>query len=104
MHQLMRRIEEHKRLEDDWQQSKGKASSRKETKVPEPEVCTGGVNVAFKKSIHKILERIQNEPYIHWLGKMGGDSSRRNQSPYYTYHREKGHTIEECRVFKDYLE
>ena len=50
------------------------------------------------------MERIKNEPYFHWLGKMGGDSSRRNQSSYYMYHREKGHTTEECRVFKDHLE
>ena len=34
---------------------------------------------------------------------MGGDLSRRNQSLYCTYHRDKGHTIEQCRVLKDHL-
>ena len=27
-----------------------------------------------------------------------------NQNLYYTYHREKGHTTEQCRVLKDHLE
>lgn len=34
---------------------------------------------------------------------MGGDSTKRNQSLCYTYHRDKGHTIEQCIVFKDHL-
>lgn len=35
---------------------------------------------------------------------MGGDPTRRNQNLYYTYHRDKGHTTEQCRIFKDHLE
>ena len=35
---------------------------------------------------------------------MGGDPSRRNQNLYCTYHRDKGHTTEQCRVLKDHLE
>ena len=35
---------------------------------------------------------------------MGGDPSRRNQNMYCTYHRDKGHTTEQCRVLKDHLE
>ena len=35
---------------------------------------------------------------------MGGDLSRRNQNLYCTYHRDKGHTTEQCRVLKDHLE
>ena len=34
---------------------------------------------------------------------MGRDPSRRNQNLYCTYHRDKGHTIEQCRVLKDHL-
>ena len=34
---------------------------------------------------------------------MGGDPSRRNQNLYYTYHGDKGHTTEQCRVLKDHL-
>ena len=34
----------------------------------------------------------------------GGNPVRRNYSLYCTYHREKWHTTEQCRVFKDHLE
>ena len=33
-----------------------------------------------------------------------GDLSRRNQNSSCTYHRDKGHTTEQCRVLKDHLE
>ena len=65
---------------------------------------TEGVNLTFKESVYKILERIKNEPYFQWLGKIGGNLARKNQSLYRTYHREKGHTKEQCRVLKDHLE
>jgi len=60
--------------------------------------------VTFKEPVHKILDRIKNKPYFRWLSKMGGDPSRRNQKLYYTYHRDKGNTTEQCRVLKDHLE
>ncbi|XP_030942271.1 uncharacterized protein LOC115967334 [Quercus lobata] len=34
---------------------------------------------------------------------MEGDPSRRNQSLYCTYHKDKGHTTEQCWVLKDHL-
>ena len=60
--------------------------------------------MVFKEPMHKILERIKNEPYFRWPSKMGGDLTRRNQNLYCTYHRDKGHTTEQCRLFKDHLE
>ena len=54
----------------------------------------------FIRSLHII----KNKTYFQWLGKMSGDSARRNQSLYCTYHREKGHTTKQCRVLKDHLE
>ena len=59
--------------------------------------------MAFKELVHKIMDRIKNEPYFRWPNKMGGDLSQRNQSLYSIYHRDKGHTIEQCRVLKDHL-
>lgn len=35
---------------------------------------------------------------------MGEDPSRRNQSLYCSYYKEKGHTTEQCCVLKDHLE
>ena len=63
----------------------------------------GEVNVAFKEPVHKIVDRIKNEPFFRWPNKIGGDPSRRNQNLYCTYHQDKGHTIEQCRVLKDHL-
>ena len=116
MRQLMRRIEEYKRLEDDRLQSRVKApligrsrqvivptKPKKDFKMQEPEVQVGGVNVAFKEPVHEILERIKNKSFFRWPNKMGGDPSRRKQNLYCTYHRDKGHTTEQCRVLKDHL-
>lgn len=87
--QLMRRIEEYKRLEDDRLQSKGKAPlincprqggfqprPRKDLRVQEPVWQTGEVNATFKEPVHQIVERIKNEPYFRWPSKMEGDPSR----------------------------
>lgn len=60
--------------------------------------------MTFKESVHRIVDRIKNEPYFRWLNKMGGNPSRRNQNLYCTYHSDKGHITEQCRVLKDHLE
>ena len=35
--------------------------------------------------------------------RWGGNLSQRNQNLYCTYHRDKGYTIEQCRVLKDHF-
>ena len=57
----------------------------------------------FKESVHMIVDQIKNELYFRWSNKMGGDPSRKNQNLYCTYHRDKGHTTEQCQVLKDHL-
>ena len=77
MRQLMRRIEEYKRLEDDRLQNKGKAlllgrsrlgvmpaRPKKDFRMQEPEVQIEGVNMVFKEPVHKILDRIKNESFF----------------------------------------
>ena len=67
MRQLIRRIEEYKRLEDDWLKSKGKAPlvnqsqpgiflprPRRDLRIQELEMQLGEVNVVFKEPMHKI--------------------------------------------------
>ena len=116
MRQLMRRIEEYKWLENDRLQNKGKAPLvnrsrprifpprlQRDLRVQEPKMQLGEVNVAFKEPVHKIIDRNKNEPFFRWSNKMGGDPSRRNQNLYCTYHRDKGHTTEQCRVLKNHL-
>ncbi|XP_075645887.1 uncharacterized protein LOC142617080 [Castanea sativa] len=77
MRQLMRRIEEYKRLEDDWLQTKGKAPiinfsqntgfnprHRKDLRIQEPGQVIGGVNAVFKEPVHRIIYKIKNEPVL----------------------------------------
>ncbi|XP_075659128.1 uncharacterized protein LOC142629008 [Castanea sativa] len=117
MRQLMRRIKEYKRLEDDRLQTKGKAPiinyprnigfnprNRMDLRIQEPGPVIGGVNAAFKEPVHRIVDRIKNEPYFKRPNKMAGDPSKRNQNLYCTYHRDKGHSTEQCRVLKDHLD
>ena len=59
--------------------------------------------MAFKEPMHKIVDRIKNEPFFRWPNKMGGDPSWRNQNMYCAYHRDKGYIIEQCLVLKDHL-
>ena len=116
MRQLMRRIEEYKHLENDRLQNKGKVllldrsqqgiiptKPKKDFRMQESEAQIEGVNVAFKELVHKILDRIKNESFFKWPNKIGGDPSWRNQNLYCTYHRDKGHTTEQCWVLKDHL-
>ena len=60
--------------------------------------------MAFREPVHKIIDRIKNEPFFKWPNKMGGDPYRRNQNLYCTYHRDKRYTTEQCRVLKDHLQ
>ena len=77
MRQLMRHIEEYKRLEDDRLQSKGKAPTinhprhislqsrpQKDLRIEESRPQMGEVTVAFKEPVHRIVDRIKNEPYF----------------------------------------
>ncbi|XP_050266130.1 uncharacterized protein LOC126709798 [Quercus robur] len=94
MRQLMRRIEECKRLEDDRLQNKGKtpllgksrqgimpARPKKDFRMQEPKVQIEGVNVAFKEPVHKILDRIKNESFFKWPNKMGGQGVQQKRNP-----------------------
>ena len=72
MQQLMRRIEEYKRLKDGRLQNKDKAS------VINHSQHIGEGNVAFKEPVYRIIDRIKNEPHFRWPNKMGEDPSRRN--------------------------
>ena len=61
------------------------------------------VNSLFKEPVYQILEKIKHELYFRWPNKMGKDPSKRNQSLYFHYHQEKGHTTENFRTLRDHL-
>ena len=62
------------------------------------------VSIVFREPIHQILEKNKNEPYFKWSNKIGGDPMKHNQILHYQYHQDRGHTIEDCRILRDYLE
>lgn len=61
------------------------------------------VSLLYKEPIYRIVEKIKNGPYFRWPNKMSGDVTRQNQSLYCSYHRDRGHTIEDCRTLKEHL-
>ena len=72
-------------MEDDQHQSKGKALAtfqynrdlrsggfqqrpKRKARAPDPEIHIGGVNVAFKELVHKILEQIKKRTLFSVVG------------------------------------
>ncbi|XP_030941776.1 uncharacterized protein LOC115966749 [Quercus lobata] len=62
------------------------------------------VHAVFREPLHKILEKVKYEPFFQWPNKMSGDPLKRNQNLYCAYHQEPGHTTDDCRNLKNYLD
>ena len=48
-----------------------------------------GINVVFKKPIHKLIARIRDKPYFKKPKPMGGDPKRCNQRRRCSFHEER---------------
>ena len=122
LRQLIDRIDEYKRVEEDQQLGKGKAkvipqemrdfrSNRFNNNQPRRDLAgqsrstnTQTVNAVFQEPVHQVLEKIKNEPFFKWPNKMARNPLRRNQSLYCQYHRDQRHTTEDCRNLWDHLD
>ena len=62
------------------------------------------VSVVFREPVHQVLEKVKNESFFKWPNKMVGNPEKRNQNLYCQYHRDHGHTIEDCRNLWDHLD
>ena len=62
------------------------------------------VNAVFRKPVQQVLEKVKNEPFFRWPGKMAGDPSKRNQNLYCHYHQDHGHATEDCRNLWNHLD
>ena len=122
--QLMDRIDKYKWVEEDQLQGKGKGkekvipqerkdfrSDRYNSNRPRRDfVGQSGVTNAqtvsavFREPVHRLLEKIKNEPYFKWPNKMAGESTRRNQNFYCQYHQDHRYTTEDCRNLWNYLD
>jgi hypothetical protein len=126
MADLMTRLEQHIRVEDDPKsaakdaevaplvdikaaQPKSQLESRRAKKAksstdpPRTGVCLA-VYTTFKEPIYRLLPLIKDKPYFEWPPKMPGDPATRETKPYCSYHRERGHLTEQCRAYKYHLE
>uniref|UniRef100_A0A2N9HBP5 Integrase catalytic domain-containing protein n=1 Tax=Fagus sylvatica TaxID=28930 RepID=A0A2N9HBP5_FAGSY len=122
MEDLMTRLEEHIRVEDDpkssartveaaplmdkktsqLEQNQAKKSKRS-AEQPRAGTCMA-VHTVFKQPIYRLLPFIKDQPYFEWPAKMPGDPATREGKPYCSYHRERGHLTEQCRAYKYHLE
>ena len=95
--QLINRIDKYKRVKEDQQTRKGKAkvvpqerrdfkldrfnsNSRSRKEYSEQSVSTRAqaIHVVFQEPLHRILEKIKNEPFFQWPSKMASDPTKRN--------------------------
>ncbi|XP_030958927.1 uncharacterized protein LOC115980859 [Quercus lobata] len=119
--QLMDRIDKYKRVEKDQLQGKGKEKiiphkrndfrskqynsnhPRRDFAGQSGPINTQAVNIVFREPVQQVLEKVKNEPFFKWPNKMAEDSSKRNQSLYYQYHQDHGHTTEDYRNLWNHL-
>ena len=119
---LMDRIDKYRRIEEDQLQGKGKAKAipqeRRDSRSDwsqnnrphrdfsgqSASTNSQAVNVVFRESVQKILEKVRNEPFFKWPNKMVRDPMNHNQNLYCHYHQDHGHTTEDCRNLWDHLE
>ena len=54
--------------------------------------------------MHQVSEKIKNEPFFKCPNKMVGNPEKRNRNLYCQYHRDHGHTTEDCRSLWDHFD
>ena len=62
------------------------------------------VEAVFQEPVHQVLEKVKNEFFFKWPNKMMGNPENRNRNLYCQYHRDHGHTTEDCKSLWDHLD
>jgi hypothetical protein len=55
-------------------------------------------------SIDQVLLQIQDDPEIKWPGKLRSNLMKRSKDLYCRFHRDHGHTTEDCYALKEQIE
>jgi hypothetical protein len=55
-------------------------------------------------SIDQVLLQIQDDPALKWPGKLRSNPAKRSKDLYCRFHRDHGHTTEDCYVLKEQIE
>ena len=118
----MDRVDKYKRIKDNQQQEKGIGkvvpqerrdfrsdrynNNRPRMDYTEQQGSSNNqvVRAVFRELVHQVLEKVKNESFFKWPNKMMGNPEKRNRNLYYQYHRDHGHTIEDCRSLWDHLD
>ena len=121
MRELMSRIEQYIRVEEDrartratstqsrasrkpanTEQKRAELPAKNPTRFPRPREL-GRVHMVFNEPIYRIMAEIKNEPFSIWPTPLGGDPSKKDPNKYCSYHRDKGHMTERCYLLKQHL-
>ena len=118
----MDRVDKYKRIEDNQQQGKGKAKvvpqerrdfrsnrynnnqSRRDYAKQLGSNNSQVVGAIFRELVHQVLEMVKNESFFKWPNKIVGNPEKRNRNLYCQYHRDHGHTTENCKNLWDHLD
>ena len=118
----MDRVDKYKRIEDDQQQGKGKVKvvpqerrdfrlDRYNNNRPIRDYAEQSgsnnnqvVGAVFREPVHQVLEKVKNESFFKWPNKKVGNPEKRKRNLYCQYHRDHGHTTEDCRSLWDHLD
>ena len=65
---------------------------------------TQAIGAVFREPVHQVLEKVKNESFFKWPNKMVGNPEKRNRNLHCQYHRDHGHTTEDCRSLSDHLD
>jgi hypothetical protein len=101
-----------KELEDRrFESSKGRSSKQDYPKIDWKNIGSSSRREERSKgftplnmSNDQVLLQIQDDPALKWPGKLHSNPTKRSKDLYYRFHRDHGHTTEDCYVLKEQIE
>ena len=98
---------------EDWRfkSSRNRSSKQDYPKIERKNVGSSNLREERSKSftplnmsIDQVLLQIQDDPEVKWPGKLRSDPTKRSKDLYCRFHRDHGHTTEDCYALKQQIE